>query len=188
MRLAALIGGLLFAAILIRAFDTGDDQLLHRIHALEAETARLTSQVARLEQGNPPAPAETERPSGEAPKPAAPNWRLGPGLGGDPIAIVEQAFDQRSGCVEALLRIEAPLSDAGAWSGRTGQSVPIVLEARDLGGGIAFEGPMILLRGTRMEPGAYLHIGADLPPEVASRLGYLELRLEAQGAARSAAP
>ncbi len=179
MRFALFIGILLVAAILIRSFATDDDgKLLERIDALEAETARLASDIARLQRPEPPPAAEADSSSGTEHQNSAPNWRLGAGLDGKPISIVEKTFDKASARVEALVRIEAPLADLAAWPSQPGQPLPILLEARDIGGGIALQQPMTLLRGTRLEPGAYLHIGADLPPEVASRLGLLQLRLE----------
>lgn len=182
MRFAVLIGGLLLAAILVRLFAANDqDQLLARIDALEARTAGLAAQLARLEQASTPPPQAEVPASAAGPMTVSAGWRLGPGLGGDPISIVEKTFDERSGRVEALLRIEAPLSDIDAWPRLPGQPVPILLEARDSSGAIAFSQPMTLLRGTSLEPGAYLHIGADLPPRVASRVAFMELGRTAAG-------
>jgi hypothetical protein len=177
MRFAALIGGLLLAAILVRLFGANDhEQLLARIDALEARTAGLAAQLTHLEQASTPPPQAEAQASAAGPIKVSAGWRLSPGLGGDPISIVEKTFDERSGRVEALLRIEAPLSDIDAWPRLPGQPVPIQLEARDTGGAIALSQPMTLLRGTSLEPGAYLHIGANLPPRVASRVGFMELR------------
>lgn len=97
-------------------------------------------------------------------------WRLADGLQGRPLRVAAKDFDQERGRVEVLLEIKAPLGNAGEWPHEPGQPLPLIVVANDATGAVAAERPMTLVRGSSLEPGAYLHAAAQLPASVIDRV------------------
>ncbi|MCF7994195.1 MAG: hypothetical protein K9L88_05090 [Chromatiaceae bacterium] len=185
MKPAILFVALLFAVILIQLFNRPsadpDADLAARLALLEARTALLTERLAQLEQEvqlTPSAdqPAAATAVAAVTSKDSAVDWRLGAGLQGDSLRVAAQTFDQRRGRVEVLLEIKAPLADADAWPRQPGLQVPVIMIARDNSGAVAAEQPLTLMRGPSQEPGAYLHLGAELSEQTADRVQVIELR------------
>lgn len=185
MKPAILFAALLLAVLLIQSFSRTsadlDPDLAARFARLEARTEQLTNQLARIEQAAQASPP-TDQPAAATPATTATSmgsavdWRLGAGLQGDPLRVAAQTFDQRSGRVEVLLEIEAPLSNADAWPRQPGLQVPVIMITRDSSGAVAAEQPLTLIRGPSQEPGAYLHLGTELSEQIADRVEVIELR------------
>jgi len=182
MKPAILFVVLLFTVILIQLFSRTsadlDPDLAARLELLEARIELLTKRLAHMEQAAQVAPS-IDQPAAAAVAASggsAVDWRLGAGLQGDPLRVAAQTFDQRRGRVEVLLEIKAPLADADAWPREPGLQVPVIMIARDSSGAVAAEQPLTLIRGPSQEPGAYLHLGAELSEQTADRVQTIELR------------
>lgn len=143
--------------------------------ALEQAVARLTQRLEELERSVQTAVEEQEGGSTAAAQETGVEWRLAPGLTGTPLKTVETRFDRRRGTVDLLLRIEAPLPDADAWPRESGRSVPLTLTCEDATGSLIAELPLILVRGLSREPGAYVHVRAQLPAEVSDRVRLIRI-------------
>lgn len=184
MKPAILFVALLLAVILIQSFSHTsaelDPDLAARLAQLEARTELLTKRLARVEQAaqaaHPTDQLAAAKPATTATSMGSPvDWRLGAGLQGEPLRVAAQTFDQRRGRVEVLLEIKAPLADADAWPRQPGLQVPVIMIARDSSGVVAAEQPLTLIRGASQEPGAYLHLGAELSEQTADRVQVIEL-------------
>lgn len=168
-----LILVVLVAVMLLAPGGGGDARRLEaRLVALEAQTDGLRAELEQLRQqlADDSAPAAAAGRAGEV------SWRFGPVLDGEPLRVAAETVDQAHGRVELLLEVMAPLADAAAWPQQPGRAVPLVLIARDGGGGLIAEVPLTLVRGARPEPGAYLHLAAELPEDRAARLSLIEIR------------
>jgi hypothetical protein len=172
------VAALLFAAVIVLLVGLRDDEPDPRLEALDARIDSLTARLDLLEQrrqSDKPAPNTATDRTGSEP---AIQWRFGPGLDGIPLLVAEKTFDRRRGRVEILLQIKAALTDADDWSTQPGQSVPAQLTVKDVTGAVVSDRSMTLLRGASHEPGAFLHLAAELPPQSAHRVSLIELRAE----------
>ncbi|MBK5969465.1 hypothetical protein CCR91_11990 [Thiorhodovibrio winogradskyi] len=169
---------MLVAALLMQACGRDTNALETRLVALEARLERLAIEVEALRE--PPSSAPNT-PAATAPAVAGGReetvaWRFGPNLDGDPLRVAAETLDRARDRVELLLEIKAPLGAADAWPRQPGQPTPLVVIAKDNGGAVIAETPMTLLRGSRLEPGAYLHLGAQLPAQAGTRVNLIEVR------------
>ena len=133
----------------LQLLDQRIDRLARRIDQLEG------LQASSVEQGSESASMVTGSGGVE--------WRLAAELSGQPLLTTATDFDKGRGIIELLLKIQSPLFDADAWPREPGRSVPILLRAEDATGARLAELLMSLVRGPSQEPGAYLHLRAQLP-------------------------
>lgn len=173
-----VVATLLVAAVIVLLVGSREGDPDQHVEALEARIDLLAARLDQLEkrrQRDEPAPSSaTDRTVSEG----AIQWGLGPGLDGVPLLVTEKNFDRRRGRVEVLLQIKAALTDADDWSTQAGQSVPVQLTVKDVTGAVVSDRSMTLLRGASHEPGAFLHLAAELPPQSAHRVSLIELRAE----------
>ena len=170
------LSSMLVAALLLQACGREPNALETRLAAVEARLERLAMEVEALRE--PPAPTAS------APNPSAPAsgnaeavaWHFGPKLDGEPLRVAAETLERAHDRVELLIEIKTPLATAAGWPRAPGAPTPLVVIARDSAGAVIAELPMTLLRGSRLEPGAYLHLGAQLPAQTGARVNLLEVR------------
>lgn len=177
MRVVIVLSLILAAVLLMQRWDRDASELDARLAMLEARIEQLS---ARLEQRQHSQPLRAD-PSAAQPAAAgsagkAVTWRLGARVDGEPLRVAAESLDRARDQVELLLEVVAPLADAEAWPQQPGQRAPLVVIASDSTGTVIAETPMRLLRGSSREPGAYLHVGAQLPPQAGARVHSLEVR------------
>lgn len=176
-----VLSSMLVAALLLQACGREPDALETRLAAVEARLERLALEIEALRE--PPAPTASA-PNPSAPttsstggdRAAAVTWRFGPKLDGEPLRVAAETLDRAHDRVELLIEIKAPLAVTEAWPRAPGAPTPLVVIARDNTGAVIAERPMTLLRGSRLEPGAYLHLGAQLPAQAGAWVNLLEVR------------
>jgi hypothetical protein len=155
----------LLAAALAPGGATAAQTPEERIELLEAKLQALTERVTVLE--------DQVAGAGTASADDGVVWQLGPGLGGRPLRVSHKSLDAAHGVVELLLEITAPLADPARW--RVGVEAPVALTLRAPAGGER-RLPMTLLRGAKLEPGAHLHLFAEIAPALLA--GATQLRIE----------
>lgn len=142
-----------------------------RLEALEARLESLTRRVAALEallKDTPPDRLGTSKQSGE------PAWELDDYTGTAPFRVLHRSLDRDTGRVDILLDVTGPVPDLALWdSVAAGDPVPLVI-AFDPGpdGG---ETQLRLERATRFDPGARVHVSAELPPDRAATVRMLRV-------------
>lgn len=109
--------------------------------------------------------------------PTAPDWTFDPPFDGTGLTAVHYALDPKTGTLDLLLRIEAPLADPAAWSR---PNVPVIAVVDDGSGSLVRAG-FKLLRGQRLEPGASLHLRGRVPIAAAAKAGHVRVGLAAGG-------
>lgn len=145
----------------------GDIDPQMRLDGLEARLEGLTRRVQALESLlKESGSAATAAPSVKG----APTWEPDEYSGSSPFQVVQTSLDRESGRAELLLEVVAPIPDLAAWAAvPRGDAVPLTLRASEANGGPASEISLHLERATRLDPGARLHLSAQLEPEIAQR-------------------
>lgn len=141
-----------------------------RLQALEQRVDELTRRLQQLESGassggSVSAPSKT----GDI------HWSFDAALSRDPFNITHQSFDRGSGRFDVLLKVVAPIPDPTPWQVPSGAPVPVVARI-GLADGTASESLVFrLARGPRLEPGAILHIEAQVAPDQAVAISGLSV-------------
>ena len=141
-----------------------------RLQALEQRVDELTRRLQQLESGassggSVSAPSKT----GDI------HWSFDAALSRDPFNITHQSFDRGSGRFDVLLKVVAPIPDPTPWQVPSGAPVPVVARI-GLADGTASESLVFrLARGPRLEPGAILHIEAQVAPDQAAAISGLSV-------------
>lgn len=159
-----------------------------RILELEARLQVLSERIDLLEQrpatdgpSTPPsAQLGADSTSADA---SGVVWTLGTRLADGPWRITHKAFDRGRGRVDLLLQITAPLQDPEHWA-KVGGEVPMLLRMRGAYG-IEHVQALTLARGNRLEPGAYIHLQADIDPARSAAVGQFIIELADASPARS---
>ncbi len=86
-----------------------------------------------------------------------------------PLRVTHKEFDRDRGRVDLLLQITAPLQDPEHWDA-VGSEVPVMLRLRGADG-VEQVQAFTLARGNRIEPGAFVHLIADIDPARAAAAG-----------------
>lgn len=144
-----------------------------RIDGLEARLEGLSRRVQALEtllKESGPGVGGVAAPKGE------PSWELDDYSREAPFQVIQRSLDRETGRVDLLLSVTAPIPDAALWTSlEKGSPVPLLVTP-DLGDGVAASPlPLRLERGKRLEPGARLHVSAQLEPSVAKRVRQLRI-------------
>lgn len=144
-----------------------------RIDGLEARLEGLTRRVQALEtllKESGPGVGGVAAPKGE------PGWELDDYSREAPFQVIQRSLDRETGRIDLLLSVTAPIPDAALWTNlEKGSPVPLLVTP-DLGDGAAASPlPLRLERGTRLEPGARLHVSTQLEPSVAKRVRQLRI-------------
>jgi hypothetical protein len=153
----------------LEALEQRREALEQRVDALAQrldELALASSSAGEPDQAEPSTPSAAD---------GAVDWRHAEALQGQPLRVAAEHFDARRGRLELLLEITSPLPDAERWRAQPGQPVPLILTARDAIGEAIITRPMTLLRGPSLEPGAYLHLGAELTDAAADRVRVIQV-------------
>jgi hypothetical protein len=150
------------------ARETIDERMLE----LEAQVRTLSERVELLEQravtAGPRASAAAGTGSGSRSGLASSTsgagivWSLDPGVAGSPLRVTHKEFDRNSGRVDLLVEITAPVQDPQRWD-EVGGDVPVMLRLRSADGAEHVQA-FTLARGKRIEPGAFVHLIADIDP------------------------
>jgi hypothetical protein len=141
---------------------------LTRIDGLEARLEGLTRRVQALEtvlRESGPLASAAPTVKGE------PSWELDDYSRTSPFQVLQKGLDRQSGRLDLLLDVVAPIPDLADWSSvDRGEAVPLMLIG-DTGDGEALAPVRLRLeRATRFDPGARLHLSAQLEPGVAERV------------------
>jgi hypothetical protein len=96
-------------------------------------------------------------------------WTLDAQLTDSPLRVTHKEFDRDRGRVDLLLQITAPLQDPEHWDA-VGSEVPVMLRLRGADG-VEQVQAFTLARGNRIEPGAFVHLIADIDPARAAAAG-----------------
>ena len=163
------------AALTIAALGTtpwcasaADPMIEQRLQTLEGQVRGLIRRIEQIEQAaSAPAAQGTTVADGIA-------WTFDEYVGTSPFEVSYKSFDRKTGAVELLLQITAPLDRPDLWT-EAGASVPILLRHRAADG---TEGttPFSLVRLSRLDPGARLHVRARLEPARAAAASHLSIR------------
>jgi hypothetical protein len=156
---------LLLAAAPLGASDI-DPQT--RIDGLEARLEGLTRRVQALEtliKESGPGSGIIADPKGE------PTWELDDYSRSNPFQVILRSLDRESGRVDLLLTVVATIPDLAVWAAvPRGGMVPLLLTAELAGDGPAAPLALHLERATRWDPGARIHLKAQLDPGLAKRV------------------
>lgn len=146
-----------------------EQQLRERVQQLEAQLRTLSSRVEALErraitadQGG----AGTSATADAAGDAGGVVWSIDDGVADNALRMSYKEFDRSRGKVDLLLEITAPLKEPRRWN-RAGQEVPIRLRLRSADGTESLQA-LTLARAGRIEPGAHLHLRAEIDPAVAA--------------------
>lgn len=146
----------------------GEIDPLTRIDGLEARLEGLTRRVQALEtllKEPGPITAAARSVKGE------PTWELDDDSRTSPFQVLQKSLDRQSGRVDLLLDVVAPIPDLSDWdSVARGEDSPLMLIADQGEGRPAVPVSLRLERATRLDPGARLHLSAQLEPGIAERV------------------
>jgi len=172
--LIAVVLAVAVAQSIVRSPSESEQRLEALEQRVDALAQRLDELALASSSAGQPDQAEPSTPSAAD---GAVDWRLAEALQGQPLRVAAKHFNARRGRLELLLEITSALPDAERWPAQPGQPVPLILTARDALGEKIVTRPMALLRGPSVEPGAYLHLGAELPEGVADRIKVIHVDL-----------
>jgi hypothetical protein len=147
-----------------------DTVIEQRLEALERQVETLSSRMQAIERN---ASVSAQPPQAAALSTDHVVWTFEEYVDASPFKVSHKSFDRKSGSVELLLLITAPLEQPDRWS-KVGRSVPIALRHR-AADGTEGTAKFSLKRGTRLEPGARLHIGTQLEPAMAASAYHLKI-------------
>jgi hypothetical protein len=143
----------------------GDIDPQSRIDGLEARLEGLTRRVQALENLLKESGSAPPSVKGEA------SWEPDEYSGSSPFQILQTSLDRESGRAELLLEVVAPIPDLAAWAAAPrGHAIPLILTASQAERGPVTTVGWRLERATRFDPGARLHLSAQLEPEIARRV------------------
>jgi hypothetical protein len=141
-----------------------------RLETLEQRVDDLMRRLQQLESGTGPS-VSTSAP----PKAGDIHWAFDAALSRGPFNVTHQSFDRGSGRFDVLLKIVAPIPDPLPWQVEAGAPVPVVAKV-GLADGTASETLVFrLARGPKLDPGAVLHLEAQVPPEQAGAISGLSV-------------
>jgi hypothetical protein len=170
-----LLPGLMPAATPRIEPDADPNAKASRLDALEQRVDDLERRLQQLESGassgiSATAPSKT----GDI------HWAFDKALSRGPFNVTHQSFDRGSGRFDVLLKIVAPIPDPIPWQVQVGTPVPVVAKI-GLADGTAEESLVFrLARGPRLEPGAILHIEAQVPPDQANAISGLSVGVRSE--------
>jgi len=98
-------------------------------------------------------------------------WTLDARVTDSPLRLTHKEFDRNRGRVDLLLQITAPLEHPERWD-EVGTEVPLMLRLRGADG-VELAQAFTLARGNRLDPGAFVHLIADIDPARAAAAGQL---------------
>jgi hypothetical protein len=146
-----------------------------RLQALEQRVDDLARRLQQLESGS-----ETGASTSAAPKPGDIHWSFDAALSRGPFNVTHQSFDRGTGRFDVLLKIVAPIPDPLPWRVEAGAPVPVVARI-GLADGTASETLVFrLARGPKLDPGAVLHLEAQVPPEQAAAISGLSVGMRSE--------
>ncbi|MGB5736483.1 MAG: hypothetical protein WBM40_18780 [Thiohalocapsa sp.] len=145
-----------------------------RMLELEARIRTLSERVDVLERRA--VTAETGAESAMARGADGVVWKLDPGVTDSPLRVTHKTFDRKRGQLDLMLEITAPLQQPQRW-GAVGSPVPVRLRLRAADGD-EYVQALTLARGKRLEPGAFVHLHADIDPARAAAAGQLIIEPE----------
>jgi hypothetical protein len=140
-----------------------------RLERLEQRVQQLTRRLEALERAS----GHAVEPDATSSKVAGPTWTFEPPLDGSELRVLHQGLNPKTGVVDLLIRVEAPLKEPHAW-GQTGAEVPIAITVDDgstAPAAVAFK----LVRGRSLEPGSSLHLRARIPVARAAKAGEIRV-------------
>ncbi len=162
--------GLLTLPLLIAAGPLVADDIdrATQIEGLEARLEGLTRRVQALET----LLKESGRGSASAPAPKGePTWDLDDYSRSSPFQLIQRNLDRKNGRVDLLLDVIEPIPDLRDWATvPRGEPVPLQLTPDTGDAGASIPVALRLERATRFEPGARVHLSAQLEPSVAKRV------------------
>lgn len=123
-----------------------------RIMQLEAQVRALLERVQALEASAAVPVVASAADDGVV-------WTFGDPVDGSPLKVSYKGLDRNAGSVELLVQVTAPLADPAAWTA----SPPLRVTLHDVDGG-STEARFALVRGSRVDPGAHLHLRATVDP------------------------
>jgi hypothetical protein len=144
-----------------------------RMLEMEARLRTLSDRVDMLERRAVTAKADTTTSAttsaGTSATAAGIIWTLDARVTDSPLRVTHKEFDRDRGRVDLLVQITAPLQDSEHW-GEVGSEVPVTLKLRGVDGAEQVQA-FTLARGKRIEPGAFVHLIADIDPARAATAG-----------------
>jgi hypothetical protein len=169
---ALVLSGLVLAATPSTGQAADPTPETSRLQALEQRVDDLVRRLQQLESG-----AGASAPA--APKPGDIHWSFDAALSRGPFNVTHQSFDRGSGRFDVLLKVVASIPDPRPWQVAIGSPVPVVAKV-GLADGTASESLVFrLARGPKLDPGAILHLEAQVPPEQAAAISGLSVGMRA---------
>jgi hypothetical protein len=146
---------------LLQVSDTMADDL--RLQQLEARLEEVLRRLERLESQGTQGTSTTSLRSEDGVQ-----WSFDLNLSQEPFNVTHQSFDRASGRFDLLLKVVAPIRDPKTWQVAPGAPVPVVA-VLTLADGTANESVVFhLARGPKLDPGAKLHLKAEIATEQAA--------------------
>lgn len=146
-----------------------------RLHSLEQRVEELTHRLERLESE-----ADSRDSMSATAKPGDIHWRFDAALSRGPFNVTHHSFDRGSGRFDVLLKVVAPIPDPLPWQVAIGAPVPVVAWV-GLADGTASESLVFrLARGPKLDPGAVLHLEAQVPSEHAAAISGLSVGMRSE--------
>lgn len=146
-----------------------------RLQALEQRVDDLVQRLERLESAPGSGAAGTA-----APKAGDIQWSFDAALSRGPFNVSHQSFDRGSGRFDVLLKVVDPIPDPQPWKVAIGAPVPVVARIGLADGSAAETLVFRLARGQKLDPGAVLHIEAQVSPEQAAAISGLSIELRSE--------
>ncbi|KAA6182974.1 hypothetical protein F2Q65_16760 [Thiohalocapsa marina] len=150
---AAALAGLLGGGLAIAPATLPAQPTDERLSELERQVSALAQRVMAL---------ENDRGATTLPPTDGIVWQVGDALGNGVLKIAYKQFDPTSGRLEMLLQITAPLQEPERWTA-VGAEVPLTATLRSADGSEISQA-FRLARGGSTEPGAHLHLIAEIDP------------------------
>jgi len=149
------------SVLLLPALAAAQPGLEARLLEIEGQLRALSARVEALERHGAGEP--TAAPDDDAGGIA---WSLGTIVAGEPLRITHKQLDAARGRLDLLVEVTAPLAEPARWSAPNAPvPLAVTLRAAD---GAARTYTLLLARGTSAEPGARLHLSAELDPAQAA--------------------
>ncbi len=152
-----------------------------RLEGLEVRLEALTRRVQALEtvlKEMGPGSGGAATREGEA------VWEFDAYIEETPFNVLQRSFDRKTGRVDLLLDVVAPVPDADHWASKArGAPVPVTLTADRGDGDTGQTQPLRLERASQIVPGARLHVSAALDPADAKLVRRLRIVHASQGLA-----
>ena len=174
---------LALAAALVPLTCAADRDLEHRLADLEQQVQALTLRLQVLEQRSAATPEAL--PAAISLPAEGIVWTFDDFVSASPLKVTPKAFDKKTGRIDLLLQITAVMPDPGAWSG-AGRPVPLALTLRGAGGADA-RAVFTLVRSSSLEPGAHVHLQAQVDPVQAAAAHQIVIAREVSGVSSPAA-